>query len=109
MERRGIEELCQALGRILHEVEPDGHCLYAAVADQLNLLGVGSDSPMTYTDMRKAAAKVMRESPDDFKPFISDSDEKMAGIINATAGSADNEQDQDRESPGACPLRKPGR
>ena len=95
-ERKGIDELCKALQREVHEVEADGHCLYAAVADQVNLLRARNPKlkekeaeeadALTYKDTRKAAATEMRSHPDEFAPFISDSDEKMAGIINASAG-----------------------
>lgn len=64
--------------------------LYAAVADQLNLLGEGGHKKLDYQDTRKTTAKFMREHADDFMPFISDSDEHMAGIENKEAGSPQN-------------------
>lgn len=61
--------------------------LYAALADQLNLHG---HKGLTYQDTRKVTSSFMKQHADDFMPFISDSDEHMAGIENIEAGSPDN-------------------
>lgn len=61
--------------------------LYAAVADQLNLQKKGGHGNLTYHDTRKTTAQFMRSHAKDFMPFISDSDEHMAGIENKEAGS----------------------
>ncbi|PWN47547.1 cysteine proteinase [Violaceomyces palustris] len=95
VERKGIQAMCAALGVTMHEITPDGHCLYAAVADQLNTLGKVT-KPVDYRATRKATAEMMRTHPDDFKPFISDSDEHMAGIENKEAGSANMGKEQDK-------------
>lgn len=95
-ERQGIDAMCKALNVQVHEIVPDGHCLYAAVADQLNLKGkVGR--LVDYRATRRATAEEMRRNPDEYKPFISDSDEHMAGIENREAGTLNSEQAQDRE------------
>ncbi|EPQ28510.1 uncharacterized protein PFL1_03813 [Pseudozyma flocculosa PF-1] len=88
IERQGIDAMCAALGVQMHEITPDGHCLYAAVADQLMFRGKSS-SKVDYKQTRKATADMMRQHPDDFVPFISDSDEYMAGIDNKEAGHTD--------------------
>lgn len=78
-----------SLGVEMHEINPDGHCLYAAVADQLQLHGLKQGlfrSVSSYKGARKVTAQYMRDHPDDFAPFISDSDEHMAGIQNSDAG-----------------------
>lgn len=59
--------------------------LYAAVADQLNRLGKVTRE-VDYHDTRRATSLFMRTHVDDFLPFISDSDEHMAGIENEQAG-----------------------
>lgn len=84
-ERIAIERQCQTLGRDMVEISPDGNCLFAAIADQLNLLAKveptkGRVPTLTYKDVRTAAATTMRSDPDSFKPFISDADEKLAGV-----------------------------
>lgn len=84
-ERIAIERQCKTLGRDMVEITPDGNCLFAAIADQLNILAnadptKGREPTLTYKDVRKAAANTMRFDPDSFKPFISDADEKLAGV-----------------------------
>lgn len=71
--------------------------LYAAVADQLNIKGK-TTAPVDYKQTRKMTADMMRRNPDDFKPFISDSDEYMAGIDNKEAGTTNSEEAQNSES-----------
>lgn len=95
IERQGISSMCSALGVTMHEINPDGHCLYAAVADQLNLRRK-VDTPTDYKLARRATAQEMRTHPDEYKPFISDSDEHMAGIVNKEAGTLNSEQAQER-------------
>ncbi|CBQ68715.1 conserved hypothetical protein [Sporisorium reilianum SRZ2] len=94
IERQGISAMCSALGVSMHEITPDGHCLYAAVADQLNLRRK-LDPPTDYKAARRATAQEMRTHPDEYKPFISDSDEHMAGIINKEAGTLNTEHAQE--------------
>lgn len=88
MERQGITVACQSLGVKMHDITPDGHCLYSSIADQYNLL---YHHHRTYQDMRKLASQHMKAHRDDFLPFVSDSDEKMAGIINSEAGKKNND------------------
>lgn len=95
LERQGITAMCTALGVTMYEINPDGHCLYAAVADQLNLRNKATQ-PTDYKAARKATAEEMRTHPDEYKPFISDSDEHMAGIINKEAGTLNSEQAQQK-------------
>ncbi len=56
IERQGISSMCSALGVTMHEINPDGHCLYAAVADQLNLRRK-VDAPTDYKLARRATHK----------------------------------------------------
>lgn len=98
-ERVAITDLCRALKVEMKEINPDGHCLYAAVADQLNILGK-AHGKIGYSDTRKATAEYMRTHSDDFMPFISDSDEHMAGIENKEAGQQSaNVSQQESELP----------
>lgn len=46
-EIRVISNACGVLGRSIFEVQPDGHCMYAAVADQLGQLGVLPDEQVS--------------------------------------------------------------
>uniref|UniRef100_A0A0M3ITL2 OTU domain-containing protein n=1 Tax=Ascaris lumbricoides TaxID=6252 RepID=A0A0M3ITL2_ASCLU len=40
LERAAIEEILTKRGLSLHEIPPDGDCLYNAIAHQISLLGV---------------------------------------------------------------------
>ena len=52
------------------KVTPDGHCLFAAVADQLAILGILPREQAQYTVTRAAAANYIYTHPDDFLPFL---------------------------------------
>ncbi|OTA70143.1 otu domain-containing protein 6b [Hypoxylon sp. EC38] len=58
------------------EIQPDGHCLFSAVADQLETRGVSLGPEMetkgkpSYRVVRKAATDYMEAHPDDFAPFL---------------------------------------
>ena len=90
-EEEGIKRVCEELGLKMHDVSyrilgcrcysfsshasqpqinPDGHCLFSAVADQLAILGILPSSQATYTTCRKAAADYIYSHPDDFLPFL---------------------------------------
>ncbi|CEH15393.1 OTU (ovarian tumor)-like cysteine protease [Ceraceosorus bombacis] len=92
-ERAGMADLCSSLGREMVEINPDGHCLYAAVADQLHTLGK-VHKKVDFRDTRKATAEHMRANATEFIPFISDSDEHMAGINNDSAGTQGQDVEQ---------------
>ncbi|KAG5646637.1 hypothetical protein DXG03_002627 [Asterophora parasitica] len=69
-EQRDIEEVCEEQLLQIQEVNPDGHCLYSAVADQLSLLGVIPTAQANYATVRLAASQYMFTHPDDFVPFL---------------------------------------
>lgn len=58
------------LAHISAQINPDGHCLFSAVADQLSLLGIISKSQSNYIPVRCAAADYIQSHPDDFIPFL---------------------------------------
>ncbi|KAF4352909.1 hypothetical protein F8388_003300 [Cannabis sativa] len=49
--------------------QPDGHCLYRAVEDQLAVLS-GGRSPHNYQELRELVASYMRKNASDFLPFF---------------------------------------
>lgn len=67
MKERGLQE---------EEIRADGHCLYSAIADQLDQLGVplgagpGDAPSVPYKITRSAAADWIEKHPDDFAPFL---------------------------------------
>jgi len=78
-ERAAMQPVFEAHGRAEHEIRPDGHCLFAAVADQLArqdiALGGGSGGGGTeemppYKAVRHTAAAYMADHADDFAPFL---------------------------------------
>lgn len=86
-EDKAIRRICDELGVVLHEVglsntlacnvahcrhqvNPDGHCLYAAVADQLRILGIIPSAISHYGTTRHVAAKYIYNHPEEFLPFL---------------------------------------
>ncbi|CAM1500741.1 Fc.00g099030.m01.CDS01 [Cosmosporella sp. VM-42] len=69
------------------DIEPDGHCLFSAVADQLgqNAIPLGGSGELAYKAVRKAAAAYMLEHGDDFAPFLEDDLEDYAQKMRDTA------------------------
>ncbi|KAK6458781.1 uncharacterized protein RJT20DRAFT_90219 [Scheffersomyces xylosifermentans] len=53
----------------LHEIKPDGHCLFASIQDQLL---VRQQQEVTIEELRKKAGDYMLENKNDFIPFLFD-------------------------------------
>lgn len=79
MERINIDNICRSWNLELIEMEPDGHCMYSAIADQLTskkiTLGDKKEKKKEkekwdYNNVRKIAADYMRSHMDDFLPYI---------------------------------------
>jgi OTU domain-containing protein 6 len=72
IERETMEREIQARGLVEQEVRSDGHCLYAAMADQLkaNAISTGSETPPDYKSVRHDAAAFIQDHADDFVPFL---------------------------------------
>ncbi|KAL7339350.1 amidohydrolase family protein [Rhodotorula toruloides] len=69
MEKEAISAQCRKLKVMIKEIEPDGHCMYSAVADQVNFLKL-APSRENYQSIRQNAAAYMRTHPDEFLPFL---------------------------------------
>ncbi|KAI0695925.1 cysteine proteinase [Cytidiella melzeri] len=69
-EERAIMQTCDELGVRMVEMNPDGHCLFSAIADQLATLGVIPQAKATYALTRHTAADYIQTHPDDFLPFL---------------------------------------
>lgn len=70
------------------DIEPDGHCLFSAVADQLeqNAIPVGTQpKEPPYKAVRREAADWMLTHRDDFAPFLEEELEVYAQAIKDTA------------------------
>ncbi|KAJ7940683.1 hypothetical protein B0H13DRAFT_25410 [Mycena leptocephala] len=69
-EERDIKRVCNELNVQIHEINPDGHCLFSAVADQLQLLSIIPAPQASYITTRTAASTYIYSHPDDFLPFL---------------------------------------
>ena len=83
-ELKSMREAYTAKGLTEHEIRSDGHCLYAAIADQLEDSKIGLRPKMEITNndveptatnagykiTRQVAAAYISENPDDFAPFL---------------------------------------
>lgn len=82
LEKQGIDAICRSWNLELVEMEPDGHCMYSAIADQLTSKKVSIDKEKKmskkerkeekwdYSIVRKIAADYMRNHMDDFLPYL---------------------------------------
>ena len=52
------------------QINPDGHCLFSAIADQLALLNILPANEANYATVRAAASTYLSQHPDDFLPFL---------------------------------------
>lgn len=74
------------------EIQPDGHCLFSAIADQLQNQGVslGPESEVKgkppYRIVRKTATEYMEAHPDDFAPFL---EEPLGGYVSKIRDTAE--------------------
>ena len=83
-ELKSMREAYTAKGLTEHEIRSDGHCLYAAIADQLEDVKIGlrpkikittnnvepTATNAGYQTTRQVAAAYISENPDDFAPFL---------------------------------------
>ena len=99
-ERESMREAYTPRGLEEHEIRSDGHCLYAAVADQLQSSGSGltpklglslsidaDDKKSTtagYSITRHVAAAYISQNPDDFMPFLEEPLDQYVKTIRET-------------------------
>ncbi|KAG8953931.1 hypothetical protein FRC04_000915 [Tulasnella sp. 424] len=69
-EERAIRSVCDSLGLEIYEINPDGHCMFSAIADQLCQLGMITAQQANYKLTRAVASDYMLAHPNDFLPFI---------------------------------------
>ncbi|KAH8833793.1 OTU-domain-containing protein [Flagelloscypha sp. PMI_526] len=69
-EETSIAKTCKDLDVEIYEIEPDGHCLFSAVADQLLLLNLLPSTKAAYPATRASAASYMLTHPEEFLPFL---------------------------------------
>lgn len=82
-ERESMRKAYTSKGFEEYDIKSDGHCLYAAIADQLTSVGIGlrpklqldvlntnQNSRSDYLVTRHVAATYISKHPDDFSPFL---------------------------------------
>lgn len=73
MEEDALGEKVRRAGYAVYDIPPDGHCLFAAIADAV-LAIPRIKQPITVKDYRRIATSYMRVHSEDFRPFIEDPD-----------------------------------
>ena len=70
LENQAIQQKATQLGRHVVDIQPDGHCLYNAICDQL----IAVDAKHTYSmmELRRAVAEEMRRRRQEYQPFMFD-------------------------------------
>ncbi|SCU92051.1 LAFA_0F07646g1_1 [Lachancea sp. 'fantastica'] len=89
MEQDALDEICRLNKLHQHDIQPDGHCLFASILDQIRTRHNDEcvyDIPATYVEttapqdpkdfnvyaLRSLACCYIREHPDDFVPYLFD-------------------------------------
>lgn len=105
VDHRGIEKAYMSREFKAHsleekDIEPDGHCLFSAVADQLAVHGLPVDGPLSrsnkgtqtqekklppYRIVRHTAVDYMEQHADDFAPFLEEPFDSYVAKIRDTA------------------------
>lgn len=71
MEMKALETEVTKLGLKIHEIPPDGNCLFSAVAHQVQVL---EGKSMSVQDLRTLTCDTMKANPALFEPFLPDGD-----------------------------------
>jgi len=61
------------MGYIIRDIKSDGHCLYRAIATQLELLG--HEQQYDFVGLRKVCREYIETNPEDFRAFIENGEE----------------------------------
>jgi OTU domain-containing protein 6 len=87
VERKAMEEAFAANSLVEKEIRPDGHCLFSAVADQLESRGVPVSGDLPgYKQVRNTAAGYIESNADEFSPFL---DEPLDSYIEKIRDTAE--------------------
>lgn len=74
MEAETMDKLLASRELTLHEIQPDGHCLFSSLSDQLLLR---HNKTLSVEELRSVAARHIRDHRDEFIPYLFD-EETMA-------------------------------
>ncbi|ODV97737.1 hypothetical protein PACTADRAFT_186002 [Pachysolen tannophilus NRRL Y-2460] len=67
IELSSIDKLCELNKLKQFDIQPDGHCLFASIADQLK---IRHNIDKSIQDLRTSAANYIRQNSDTFAPFL---------------------------------------
>ncbi|KAM0333068.1 hypothetical protein ACHAQA_001726 [Verticillium albo-atrum] len=92
LEKKYMAGVFKANALVEKDIQPDGHCLFSAVADQLKQRGIalgedgdGEKKGEPYRIVRRAAADWMAARPDDYAPFLEEPLDGYLAKIRDTA------------------------
>eukprot|EP00741_Cyanophora_paradoxa_P015638 tig00020903_g15095.t1 len=69
-ESNRLSEYLKPQGFQIKDITSDGHCMFRAIADQLQLVGQPISAAAPHVILRQMAVDFMRKNPDDFAPFV---------------------------------------
>lgn len=84
IEQRKLSELLGCAGLEIFDIEPDGHCMFAAVAHQMHLFN--SEKTYSYMDIRRIAADYINDNAAFYEGFIDDEEDKGDKTESGIAG-----------------------
>lgn len=70
MEQDALDQLCEMNHLVPYDIQPDGHCLFASILDQLNIRHGAQD--LDIHKLRSMACDYIRSHSDDFIPYLFD-------------------------------------
>lgn len=70
MEQDSLDQLCSMNRLVPHDIQPDGHCLFASILDQLIVRHEITD--LDIYKLRQLACSYIRLHSDDFMPYLFD-------------------------------------
>ncbi|EEQ36737.1 hypothetical protein CLUG_00860 [Clavispora lusitaniae ATCC 42720] len=87
IEQESMTKLLDSQGLTLHEIKPDGHCLFSSIQDQLRLR---RNLELSVSELRKAAADYIRAHSDDFVPYLFDEATMQLRDVNSYTEELEN-------------------
>ncbi|KUI58442.1 OTU domain-containing protein 2, partial [Cytospora mali] len=88
VEKKYMEDEFKKHGLVEQEIRPDGHCLFSAVADQLQQRSIplgGEDKEPGYKTVRRRAAGYIGEHGDEYAGFLEEDLESYVRKMRDTA------------------------
>lgn len=70
IEQDALDQLCELNHLVPYDIQPDGHCLFASVLDQLNIRHGAQD--LDIYKLRSKACEYIRSHSEDFTPYLFD-------------------------------------